>query len=242
MKLRKLKNIFVGESDEVSADKNETEFSELIQFLDDRSLALVIREAKDDGRKAFKILREFYAGDSKPRVITLYSQLTTLQKGNTENITDYLMRAKKAAMSLQSAKEQISDSTARMESVRILTQLAVQNDWMMHQMDVKGAYLHAPIECDVYVEQPDGFKVNGDKLVWKLNKSLYGLKQSGRNWNCLLQEFLSELNFKQSSADPCVFYKTEKSETVILLVWVDDIIIEKNFTIIAVYQLYLGKL
>ena len=157
MKLRKLKNIFVGESDEVSADKNETEFSELIQFLDDRSLALVIREAKDDGRKAFKILREFYAGDSKPRVITLYSQLTTLQKGNTENITDYLMRAKKAAMSLQSAKEQISDSTARMESVRILTQLAVQNDWMMHQMDVKGAYLHAPIECDVYVEQPDGF-------------------------------------------------------------------------------------
>ena len=70
MKLRKLKNIFVGESDEVSADKNETEFSELIQFLDDRSLALVIREAKDDGRKAFKILREFYAGDSKPRVIT----------------------------------------------------------------------------------------------------------------------------------------------------------------------------
>ena len=215
MKLRKLKNIFVGESDEVSADKNETEFSELIQFLDDRSLALVIREAKDDGRKAFKILREFYAGDSKPRVITLYSQLTTLQKGNTENITDYLMRAKKAAMSLQSAKEQISDSTARMESVRILTQLAVQNDWMMHQMDVKGAYLHAPIECDVYVEQPDGFKVNGDKLVFF---------------------------FKQSSADPCVFYKTEKSETVILLVWVDDIIIEKNFTIIAVYQLYLGKL
>eukprot|EP00794_Sanderia_malayensis_P001519 gene1519-1679_t len=110
MELRKLKDILVGENDNINADKNETAFSELIQFLDDRSLSLVIREAKDDGRKAFKILREFYAGDSKPRVITLYNQLTTLQKGTTENLTDYLMRAEKAATSLRSAKEQISDA------------------------------------------------------------------------------------------------------------------------------------
>ena len=66
MKLRKLKDTLVGEDDDIDEDKNESAFAELIQFLDDRSLSLVIREAKDDGRKAFKVLRDFYAGDSKP--------------------------------------------------------------------------------------------------------------------------------------------------------------------------------
>ena len=56
MKLRKLKETLVG-TEEIDANKNETAFAELIQFLDERSLSLVIREAKDDGRKAFQILR-----------------------------------------------------------------------------------------------------------------------------------------------------------------------------------------
>jgi len=47
--------------------------------------------------------------------------------------------------------------TARMESIRILVQLAVQNDWLLEQMDVKGAYLHAPTECNVYVKQSPGY-------------------------------------------------------------------------------------
>ena len=94
MKLRKLKDTLVG-NDEVDQDKNVIAFAELIQFLDERSLSLVIREAKDDGRKAFKILRDFYAGDSKPRVITLYNQLTSLRKANLENVTDYLIARRK---------------------------------------------------------------------------------------------------------------------------------------------------
>ena len=109
MKLKKLKEILVGTSP-VDADKNETAFAELMQFLDDRSLSRVIREAKDDGREAFRILREFYAGSSKPRVITLYNQLTTSMKGNSETVIDYMIRAEKTAVDLRSAKEQISDS------------------------------------------------------------------------------------------------------------------------------------
>ena len=53
-------------------------------------------------------------------------------------------------------------------------------------MDVKTAYLHAPIDYKIYMEQPEGFKVmwNTDKNpVFISNKSLYSLKQSGRNWN-----------------------------------------------------------
>ena len=118
--------------------------------------------------------------------------------------------------------------TARMESVRMLVQIAVQENWLLHQMDVKGAYLHAPIECEVYVQQPPGYQESPNAhLVWKLNKSLYGLKQSGRNWHNLHQ-YLQDTDFEQSSADPCVFIKHIENDVIILLVWVDDIIIASS--------------
>ena len=73
-----------------------------------------------------------------------------------------------------------------MNSVRMITQSATQNNLDTHQMYFKSAYLNAPIDFDIYVEQPKGFKLksnNGENLVWRLKKSLYGLKQTGRNWN-----------------------------------------------------------
>ena len=119
--------------------------------------------------------------------------------------------------------------TARMSSIRMLMQRAVQNDTITHQMDVKTAYLNAPIDVEIYMQQPDGFEKrgeNGEKLVCKLKKSLYGLKQSGRNWNNMLHNYLRSENFSQSLADPCVY--TRDSETngcIILIIWVDDIIL-----------------
>lgn len=111
----------------------------------------------------------------------------------------------------------------------MLMQQAVQNDMITHQMDVKTTYLTAPIDCDIYIEQPEGFEKvgkNGETLVCKLKKSLYGLKQSGRNWNNMLHSYLCEENFTQSLADLCVY--TRNSETdglIILIIWADDIII-----------------
>ena len=70
--------------------------------------------------------------------------------------------------------------TANMTSIRVLMQLAAQHDLILHQMDVKTAYLNAPIDCEIYLDQPEGFQIeNKDdkRLVYKLNKSLYGLKQ-----------------------------------------------------------------
>lgn len=118
--------------------------------------------------------------------------------------------------------------TADMTSVRALMQLAVQYDLELHQMDVKTAYLHAPIDCEIYMEQPEGFEVKsktGEKLVCRLNKSLYGLKQSGRNWNKMLHDFLPENGFVQNSADYCVYSKQNDKERVMLIIWVDDLII-----------------
>ena len=75
--------------------------------------------------------------------------------------------------------EEIFSPTARHTSIRMLMQLAAQQNMKVHQMDVKTAYLNADIDCEIYVQQPEGFiKTNkeGEKLVCKLNKSLYGLK------------------------------------------------------------------
>ena len=121
--------------------------------------------------------------------------------------------------------------TAHMTSVRMLVQNAVDNDMSVHQMDVKTAYLNAPIDCELYIEQPQGYEVtreNGDKLVWKLEKSLYGLKQSGRNWNNLLHSFLVDEGFEQSVTDPCLYKKCVDENVVLLLFWVDDILVSSN--------------
>ena len=94
---------------------------------------------------------------------------------------------------------------------------------------MKTGYVNAPIDCDSYIEQPEGFQKvgkNGEKLVCKLKKSLYGLKQSGRNWNNMLHTFLCKEDFSQSYADACVYIRNSDTEgCVILIVWVDDIII-----------------
>lgn len=81
LRLHGLKETLVTTAaDNVSADKNEEAFAQLIQFLDDKSLSLIMRDAPDDGRKALQILRQHFAGTGKPRVISLYTELTSLLK------------------------------------------------------------------------------------------------------------------------------------------------------------------
>ena len=98
LRLHKLYDVILAEEEpkEGDVEKNIDAFAQLIQCLDDRSLSLVMRDAKDDGRKALKILRNHYMGKSKPRVLALYTELTSLQKGHDECITDYVLRAETA--------------------------------------------------------------------------------------------------------------------------------------------------
>ena len=117
LRLKKLDTIFTPLAEDANeetraadATKNADVFAELIQTLDDRSLTLIIRDAANDGRKALAILREHYRSKGKPRIITLYTELTSLKMAGDENITDYVLRAETAAVSLKTAGETISDS------------------------------------------------------------------------------------------------------------------------------------
>ena len=80
-------------------------------------------------------------------------------------------------------------------------------------MDVKAAYLHPKIDERVYLEQPAGFEKldsNGNHLVCKLKKSIYGLKQAAKNWYQELSIFLIQQCFERSKHDYCLFLKKKK--------------------------------
>ena len=100
---------------------------------------------------------------------------------------------------------------------------------LIHQMDVKTAYRNAPIDREIYIQQPEGFEKcdkNGNDLVCKLTKSLYRLKHSGRNWNNTRHTYLVSEKCSQSLANQCVYVNlTEANEEISLIVWVDDIVI-----------------
>ena len=107
-----------------------------------------------------------------------------------------------------------------MTSMRTLTHECKQNDFIVHQMDVKAAYLNVPIDCEIFVEQPEDYEekgVNGEKLYGKLNKSLYGLKQRGKNWNQTLHDHLTVQGFTPSINDPYVDTRNSNGILTIIL-------------------------
>ena len=71
--------------------------------------------------------------------------------------------------------------TVRLSTLRTVLECGVRQGIKFWQMDVKTAYLNAPINEETFLEQPEGFERSDSDMVCKLKRSLYGLKQSGRN-------------------------------------------------------------
>jgi hypothetical protein len=101
-------------------------------------------------------------------------------------------------------------------TVRTLLVLSIVLKLHTKQVDYTLAFCQAPIDTDVYVEMPRGFKQDGKVL--KLKRSLYGLRQSPKNFFQHLKENLLACGFTQSQHDACLFI----SNDVIILVYVDD--------------------
>lgn len=77
------------------------------------------------------------------------------------------------------------------------------------------------------MEQPKGYIKKGEEnLVCKLERSLYGLKQSPRQWNKRFDTFMKKQGYRRSYYDHCLYYKgTEIHTAIYLLLYVDDILI-----------------
>ncbi|KAG8478499.1 hypothetical protein CXB51_028393 [Gossypium anomalum] len=112
-------------------------------------------------------------------------------------------------------------------SIRALLGIVAMHDLELEQLDVKTAFLHGELEEDIYMQQPEGFIVSEkEDYVCLLRKSLYGLKQSPRQWYKRFDSFMASHDFKRSSLDSCVYFKKNSNcSFVYLLLYVDDMLI-----------------
>ena len=102
---------------------------------------------------------------------------------------------------------------------------AAHCNFKVYQMDVKSAFLNGELEEEVYVEQPPGFvDTKFEDFIYFLFKALYGLKQAPRTWYDTLADFLIESGFTRGVLDKTLFHKNHKNDTILVQVYVDDII------------------
>jgi len=115
---------------------------------------------------------------------------------------------------------------AKLTSIRVLLSLAANLDWPLHQFDVKNAFLHGDLEEEVYMDLPPGYTAtSGDEVVCKLQRALYGLKQSPRAWFGRFSLAMKKYGYQQSHSDHTLFLKRQRGKVTALIIYVDDMII-----------------
>ena len=121
--------------------------------------------------------------------------------------------------------EDIYSPVARLQTLKLLLAFCVQNKYLIEQMDVETAFLNGKIKSEVYVKQPNGYS-DGTDRVYKLEKALYGLRESPRAWYECFDKFIISLNFQRSNSDYCLYiFENENGENIYIILFVDDLLI-----------------
>lgn len=100
----------------------------------------------------------------------------------------------------------------------------------MFQLDVKSTFLNGKLQEEVYVDQPEGFVLDGkEDKVYRLHKALYGLKQAPRAWYGEIDSYLIQCGFEKSLSETILYTKTRgDKEILIVSIYVDDIVYTGN--------------
>ncbi|XP_042002478.1 uncharacterized mitochondrial protein AtMg00810-like [Salvia splendens] len=112
--------------------------------------------------------------------------------------------------------------------------LAAINDWELCHLDINNAFLYGELEEEIYMNIHPGLSVEGvecepgTKLVCRLKKSLYGLKQASRQWYLKLSKVLSGFGHQQSASDHSFFFKKDSAGFFGIVIYVDDILVATN--------------
>ena len=118
---------------------------------------------------------------------------------------------------------------AKMAIVCTIIAVVASKGWLLHQMDVKNAFLNGDLQEEVYMEQPQGFEdVKHPSYVCKLKKALYGLKQAPRAWHARIVAYLVSLGFHMTDADHSLYVRKNEHGIVIICIYVDDLITGGN--------------
>ncbi|XP_020415554.1 uncharacterized protein LOC109948060 [Prunus persica] len=93
---------------------------------------------------------------------------------------------------------------------------------------VQNAFLHGDLHEVVYMEPPPGLRRQGESVVCRLKKSLYGLKQASRNWFSTFSDTIQKAGYQQLKADYSLFTKAQGTSFTAVLIYVDDILLTGN--------------
>ena len=126
--------------------------------------------------------------------------------------------------------------TLSLPSLRIFLAVASRHKLAVRNLDIRTAYLYGQVDADIHLEIPEGFEpeteqeeaIMKDEAVCRLNKGLYGLKQSALLWNRTLVKALLKMGFRQMQSDPCIFTMHRKGRMLILAVYVDDMLVARE--------------
>jgi hypothetical protein len=114
-------------------------------------------------------------------------------------------------------------------SLRVILVLVAHFDLELQQMDVKTAFLNGDLKEEVYMKQLERFpSSDGEQLVCKLKKSIYGLKQASRQWYLKFHNVISSFDFVENIMDQCIYQKVSGSKICYLVLYVDEILLPTN--------------
>ena len=115
---------------------------------------------------------------------------------------------------------------AKMTYVHLFISLVATHNWDLHQLDIKNAFLHGDLPEEVFMKQPPRFVAQEEiGKVCRLQKSLYGLKQSPRAWFGKFNQAVEKFGLQKSKSNHSVFYRNSSSGIILLVMYVDDIVI-----------------
>jgi len=118
----------------------------------------------------------------------------------------------------QPSKEDNYAATLAAKTLRLLCGIVAAFDLEATQFDAVNAFIHSPLEEEIYVQYPDGFTASGRCL--RLRKALYGLRQSPKLWLQYLSKFLTSQGLKRVDDEACLFV----SPWLVVFFYVDDIV------------------
>lgn len=110
-------------------------------------------------------------------------------------------------------------ATLAARAFRLLMAIAAYFDLDAYQLDAVNAFLNSPIDEEVYVQYPDGFKIPGQSL--RLKKALYGLRRSPFLWHKHFSQTLVSMGLKPILEEPCIY----TNDWLVVFFYVDDIVL-----------------
>ena len=113
--------------------------------------------------------------------------------------------------------------TFRPATLRMILALSAVNDLELRSVDISATFTNGDLDEDIYMQQPESFHEGGSNKVFRLQKSLYGLKQSARQWNIKLHDVLSGMGYKRIEADRSVYIYSNGDVHIFVPIYIDDI-------------------